>query len=99
MPRKSVYLTGRVGDQSFALHGEGERVILTQDGGKREEVDLQAPGRRAEPGRETVLPEPMAVDEPERPPGTSPLDEGLERLEEGGVIVPDVETPENGGEA
>ena len=99
VPRKSVYLAGRVGDQSFALHGEGERVILTRDGGKSEEVDLQAPGRRAEPGQEAVLPEPMAVDEPERPPGTSPLDEGLKRLEEGGVIVGDDETSENRGEA
>lgn len=107
VPRKSVYLAGRVGDQSFALHGEGERVILTQDGGKSEEVDLQAPGRRAEPGQEAVLPEPMAAtalqgqadDEGERPPGTSLLDAGLERLEDAGVIVADDETPANGGEA
>jgi hypothetical protein len=47
-PRKPFYLTGRVGDSSISLHGEGDRVILTS-GGKREEVDLGAPGRRQHP--------------------------------------------------
>jgi len=48
-PRKQVYLTGRVGDAPISLHAEGSRVILTGAGGVREEVDLQAPGRRAPP--------------------------------------------------
>jgi hypothetical protein len=47
---------GRVGEQTIALHGEGEKVILTKDG-QREEVDLQAPGRRAEAGSRWRLPE------------------------------------------
>jgi hypothetical protein len=81
-----------VGEQTIALHGEGEKVILTKDG-QREEVDLKAPGRRAEVGMEEALPEPVAVagvpsslpgteDEAEPAPGTSALD-GL--LDEGGV--------------
>jgi putative transposase len=45
-PRKPFYLTGRVGDQSLSLHAEGEKVVLTNEDGSREEVDLSAPGRR-----------------------------------------------------
>jgi transposase InsO family protein len=49
-PRKPFYLTGRVGDQSVSLHAEGEKVVLTNEDGTREEVDLSATGRRAEDG-------------------------------------------------
>jgi transposase InsO family protein len=85
VPRKPFYLTGRVGDEPFSLHAEGEKVVLLQ-GERREEVDLSAPGRRAEEGAEAVLPEPVAPtarvpdaaealdDGVEGPPGTSPLD-------------------------
>lgn len=45
-PRKTFYLTGRVGDVGLSLHAEGEKVIMTTDGGKREEVDLRSTGRR-----------------------------------------------------
>jgi len=45
-PRKPFYLTGRVGDQSLSLHAEGEKMVLTNEDGSREEVDLRAPGRR-----------------------------------------------------
>jgi transposase InsO family protein len=48
-PRQSVYLTGRVGDEAISLHGEQGRVVLTREDGRREEVDLTASGRRAEP--------------------------------------------------
>jgi transposase InsO family protein len=48
-PRKTFYLTGRVGDESIALHGAGGKVVLTRAGEVREEVDLQATGRRTEP--------------------------------------------------
>jgi hypothetical protein len=44
-PRKPFYLTGRVGGATISLHGEGDKVIFTNDG-QREEVDLTAPGRR-----------------------------------------------------
>jgi transposase InsO family protein len=90
VPRKTFYLTGRVGEQSIELHGEGSRVILTRDG-NREEVDLAAPGQRAEPGTSMDLPEAVAVqgrlesdaaDEQEAAgaPGTSVLDEVMETL-------------------
>ena len=56
--RKAFYLTGRVGDRGISLHGEGSRVILTQEDGEREEVDLSAPGRRAAPGESAGMPAP-----------------------------------------
>jgi transposase InsO family protein len=66
-PRKGLYLTGRVGDESISLHREGDKVLLTGADGVKEEVDLLAPGRRADGEPET--------------PGTSPLDGVLEELE------------------
>jgi transposase InsO family protein len=60
VPRKSFYLTGRVGDTDLALHSEGSRVVLTRSDGGREEVDLEATGRRAiDP--EPTMPEPVAA--------------------------------------
>lgn len=59
-PRKSFYLTGRIGDAGISLHTEGSRVVLTRPDGAREEVDLEAPGRRAESGDEVPMPEPLA---------------------------------------
>src|SRR5262245_30712498 len=93
VPRKSFYMTGRVGDESISLHGEGARVVLTHEDGRREEVDLASSGRRVEAGEPALMPEPVAVgqsadplpgteDDEELPaPGTSPLDEGLELSE------------------
>lgn len=97
-PRKSFYLTGRVGDQTIALHASGSRVVLTREDGTREEVDLSHLGQRAEPGVDTTLPEPVAIcgpasglvgaevepHEQETPaPGSSPLDGALEILASG----------------
>ena len=59
-PRKSFYLTGRVGDTDLALHSEGSRVVLTRSDGGREEVDLEAGGRRASDAA-AVMPEPVAT--------------------------------------
>jgi transposase InsO family protein len=42
IPKKPFYITGRVGDQPFSVHAEGERVILTRADG-REEIELAAP--------------------------------------------------------
>jgi transposase InsO family protein len=44
LPKKPFYLTGQVGGRAFSVHAEGEKVILTGQQGKREEVDLSAPG-------------------------------------------------------
>lgn len=91
-PRKGFYLTGRVGDRPISLHAEGEKVVLVE-GDRREEVDLGAPGRRAEESEASEVPEPVAVTaevsdllapeegEEESAPGASPLDGVLEDLE------------------
>jgi hypothetical protein len=61
-PRKSFYLTGRVGDTDIALHSEGSRVVLTRSDGGRDEVDLEATGRRlVADTEENVMPEPVAT--------------------------------------
>jgi hypothetical protein len=43
VPKSPFYLTGNVGGRPFSVHAEGERVILTREGERREEVDLVAP--------------------------------------------------------
>ncbi len=60
-PRKPFYLTGRVGDVDLSIHAEGQRVVLNTADGRREEVDLRSPGRRAELGEAEVVPEPVAA--------------------------------------
>jgi len=103
LPRKTVYLAGKIGDVGIALHSEGEKVILTGDNGMREEVNLSAPGRRADDGQATELPVPVSTQgrPPEHPsvqapaqsvPGTSALDQGLAQLR-------DILDPRAGGEA
>lgn len=68
-PRKSIYLTGRIGDESISLHSEGDKVVLTGAEGVQEEVDLKAPGRRE-----------LAKPRDEETPGTSVLDGVLDDL-------------------
>jgi transposase InsO family protein len=62
-PRQSFYLTGRVGEEGITLHGEGGKIILRKQDGTREEVDLTASGRRAEPGVRAHSPEPSNAKE------------------------------------
>ncbi|MCP3917314.1 MAG: hypothetical protein GY711_17345, partial [bacterium] len=69
--------------------------VLVKGDGSREEVDLGAPGQRAQEETEPGLPEAVSenaapadicgTDEPAElaPPGTSPLDGLLERLQKG----------------
>ena len=66
-PRKGVYLTGRVGERPISLHSEGTKMVLTDEAGVREEVDLSLPGRRH-------------VSEAPPAPGSSVLDGVLEDL-------------------
>jgi len=81
-PRKSFYLTGRVGDTDLALHSEGSRVVLTRSDGGREEVDLESSGRRASEAETSTMPEPVAAtavesaDRP-RPPVTDDAPGGV----------------------
>lgn len=87
-PRKTFYLTGRVGDIGISLHTEGEKVVMTTEDGKREEVDLRAGGKRSEGAGEGPVepvspagPCPPAEEEPCLGPGESPLDGFLEDLQ------------------
>ena len=93
LPRKPFYLTGRIGDQSISLHAEGEKVVLTNGDGRREEVDLGATGpRQDEPQAVSeALPQPLApmgspADHPatadggDAAPGSSVLDDLLTGL-------------------
>ena len=85
-PRKAFYLSGRVGDEGIALHGEGGRVILTHEGGGREEVDLEATGRRAHPGEPTELPPPAvppAAVPPSQEVAVEPGEQGESHIDEG----------------
>ena len=81
-PKEPFYLTGQAGGRSFAVHAQGERVYITREGEPRQELDLTAPAP-------TGLPAPAAPEgsppsdldhEPEREPGSSPLDEALEEV-------------------
>jgi transposase InsO family protein len=76
-PRKSFYLTGRVGDMGLSVHTEGEKVVMTREDGEREEVDLRSTGRRSEGGGESS----RVRTEEEKPhvPGDSALDGFFER--------------------
>jgi transposase len=97
VPKPPLYLTGQIGGKQISVHAEGERVILTREGEDRKEVglgDVEALNS-PEPVPADVLPEPVTAravidpmlpdDEPELEPapGSSPLDEGMRRLNEG----------------
>lgn len=77
-PKKPFYLTGQVGEQSFSVHAEGERVFLVGEGGEKKEVELTS----AAPEEPLSEPQPEAPSAPldrddlDAPaaPGTSPLD-------------------------
>jgi len=77
-PKEPFYMTGQVGGQVFSVHGEGERVILRSEEGERREVDLVRPSRPELPAAQSVDGSPIPADDqepdPDRAPGTSPLD-------------------------
>ena len=43
VPRPPFYVTGQLDGQSFSVHAEGPRIILTRPGQSRQEVALTAP--------------------------------------------------------
>jgi transposase InsO family protein len=99
LPKAPFYLTGQAGGQPFSVHAEGERVILTNAGG-RQEIDLLPPpaGSDSDVRIEPVCPQgipsgPETGFEEPPGPGASPLDEGLAKLQS---IVPPPEGPEGG---
>ena len=108
-PRKPFYLTGRVGNAGISLHTEGERVVLVREDGTREEVDLAATGRRAEPERERERdeendePPPVAATvppAPSSPPGTHEetsevsVADGADEEEETSPVMTDASPPD-----
>jgi transposase InsO family protein len=70
-PKTPFYMTGQVGGQSFSVHAEGERVILTREGTQRQEVALTPPAEAAAAQGEepivAVCPDPVC-------PNGSPVD-------------------------
>lgn len=68
VPKAPFYVTGQVGGKPFAVHAEGEKVILTSPGVERQEVQLTPPDATGEqqvqltgePTPPAELPEPVA---------------------------------------
>ncbi len=96
VPKAPFYVTGRIGERAFSVHAEGERMILKREGEARTEVDLGGPEAAELPLVDSAaarlpaeMPLPVCPDgsppgdvpEDEVPPGGSPLDGGLRRLE------------------
>ena len=83
VPKPPFYMAGQVAGQTFSLHAEGERVILTRAGQARQEVDLvapESPGEEALPILESPPPAaelPSAVC-PDGSPQTGLSQEGME---------------------
>ena len=94
-PKTPFYITGQVNGKAFSVHAEGERLFMLGQDGQRTEIDLATAQQIAGPAptdapANTDLPEPVTAHglvnadlehETQPPPGTSPLDEGLERLD------------------
>jgi hypothetical protein len=83
VPKKPFYLTGQVGDKSFSVHAEGERVILKRQGEERQEVELVPPEdkRSSELASQQTLPEPVC---PNGSPGVEPMEPPMPSFEEPG---------------
>jgi transposase InsO family protein len=79
IPKEPFYLTGQVAGQTFSVHAEGERVILTPQEGERREIDLVPPAeKRIARDPDPVCPQaaPAGDEGNEQPaaPGVSALD-------------------------
>lgn len=61
-PRTPFYVTGQLDGQSFSVHAEGPRMILTRPGQARQEVELTAPPTTPSSPAEGT---PQPVQEPE----------------------------------
>lgn len=87
LPKAPFYLTGQAGGKTFSVHAEGERVILSREGQKRQEIDLTPPAAPVETMPEPVCPQGLVssdgIGQEEPPgPGVSMLDEGMHRIAE-----------------
>jgi transposase InsO family protein len=88
-PQAPFYVTGQLAGQSFSVHGEGQRLILTRQGQEREEIELARPaadatsvgalpteerGRpEAPPSTTDPLPQPLCPDGSPRPLAGEPV--------------------------
>ncbi len=95
-PKAPFYIAGQINGKPFSVHAEGERLFMLGQDGQRTEIDLATAHQIAgsaptEAPAKVDLPEPVTAyglvnadlrHEAEPPPGTSPLDEGLERLDD-----------------
>src|SRR5262245_26384697 len=98
LPRPPFYLAGQAGGQDFSLHAEGEKVILTDAAGNRQEVELGRPGPAAAtptmpepvcPGGRTPLTdaeEAVCQEDRAQTPGVAPLDDSLCQLRQAGLL-------------
>ena len=101
-PRPPFYVTGQVDGQSFSVHGEGERLILTRAGEPRQEIELAA-ARKEQPACSSdenganvaaELPSPVCPDgspcslegEPAEAPPAAPGQSALDELLDGGNL-------------
>jgi transposase InsO family protein len=55
-PRAPFYVTGQLDGQSFSVHAEGPRLILTRDGQSRQEVEFTAPPATTPPPANAAAP-------------------------------------------
>ena len=71
VPKPPFYMTGQVAGQSFSVHAEGERVVLTRAGAARQEIELVSPGAvdpdaasasTEQPATSASLPQPLCPD-------------------------------------
>lgn len=69
VPKPPFYMAGQVAGQTFSLHAEGERVILTRAGQSRQEVELAPPEQRVDG---TALPISEATQRAELPSAVCP---------------------------
>lgn len=86
-PRAPFYVTGQLDGQSFSVHAEGPRLILTRPGQSRQEVELTAPGAAsaeatAHPVRDEGAKEAWPLPNPVCPDGSPGAETSSDAVEE-----------------
>lgn len=95
-PRAPFYVTGQLDGQSFSVHAEGPRLILTRPGQSRQEVEFTSP--RGDPANTAGDPAPQSVGANSRadsqPLPTPVCPEGSPAGDLGSETVEEVSSPE-----
>jgi transposase InsO family protein len=92
VPKPPFYMAGQVAGQTFSLHAEGERVILTRAGQARQEVELTPPDQSMDGQALPIIESaPAGLDLPPAvcPDGSPLSNEGMEEPLPPGVSVVD----------